>query len=98
MFTIPRNPGSPDLSSETVHLAGIPYEVTIVNNGLSKVNVDVFEDNNLRKDLSSKYRFGDKKPQEVTFTLDATNKRYDVTFTPRGKSGHYAKIIIMGVQ
>jgi hypothetical protein len=98
MFTIPRNPGSPDLSSETVHLAGIPYEVTIENDGLSKVNVDVFEDGNLRKDLSSKYHFSDKKPQKVIFTLDATNKRFDVTFTPRGKSGHFAEIIIMGVQ
>jgi subtilisin family serine protease len=98
MFTIPRNPGSPKLSSETVHLAGIPYEVTIVNNGLSKVNVDVLEDGNLRKDLSSKYHFGGKKPQEVTFTLDATNKQFDVTFTPRGKSGRSAEIIIMGLQ
>jgi subtilisin len=97
-FTIPRNPGSPNLSSETIHLAGIPYEVTIVNNGLSKVNVDVLEDSNLRKDLSSKYHFNDKKPQEVNFMLDATNKRFDVIFTPRGKSGHFAEIIIRGVQ
>jgi subtilisin len=54
-FTIPRNPGSPDLSSETIHLAGIPYEIVIVNNSLSKVDVTVFENGTFRRDLSSKY-------------------------------------------
>jgi subtilisin len=80
--------------SETVHLAGISYEVTIVNNGLSKINVDVFEDGDLVKDLSSTYHLRNKNPQEVTFILDATGKRYDVTFTPRGKAGTSANIII----
>jgi subtilisin len=96
-FIIPRNPGSPDFNSETVHLAGIPYEITIVNNGLSRVNVDIVEGDNLRKDLSSKYRFGKKNPQEVTFILDATNTRFHVTFEPYGKSGRFAEIIIRNI-
>ena len=95
LFTITRTSGPPALSSETVHLAGICYEVTITNHGLSKVDVDVFEEGALRKDLSGAYRFGDKRPQEVTFSLDAIDNRgYDVIFTPSGKSGTSAEVMI----
>lgn len=93
-FTILRNHGSPHLDAEAVHLSGLPYEITIENNGLTKVDVDVFEDGTFLKDLSTKYHFGDKKPQEVTFSIDATGKRYDVTFTPYSQPGKSADITI----
>ncbi|MCK5505091.1 MAG: S8 family serine peptidase [Thermodesulfovibrionia bacterium] len=93
-FTILRNHGSPHLDAEAVHLSGLPYEITIENNGLTKVDVDVFEDGTFLKDLSTKYHFGDKKPQDITFSIDATGKRYDVTFTPYRKSGSSADITI----
>ncbi|UCE72243.1 MAG: S8 family serine peptidase, partial [Nitrospiraceae bacterium] len=85
---------SPSRSSERVYLAGISYEVTIVNNDLAKVNMEVFEEGALRKDLSSTYHFNDKRLQEVTFFIDATETRYTVTFTPQGKSGGSANITV----
>jgi subtilisin len=94
MLTITRISGSPVLNAETVSLAGIPYEITIINSGLNKVKVDVLEGEVLNKDLSDSFNFGDRKPQEVAFTLDATGARYDVMFTPYGKSGNSADIVI----
>jgi hypothetical protein len=75
-------------------MAGTSYEVAIVNNGLAKVNVDVFEEGALRRDLSTSYHFNGGNLQEITVLLDATGKRYDVIFTPFGKSGSFADIII----
>jgi subtilisin len=92
-FTISKT-SSPSQSSERVYMAGTSYEVTIVNNGLAKINVKVFEEGTLRKDLSSSYHFNNRSPQEITFLLDATGKRYNVNFTPSGKSGSSANIII----
>ncbi len=92
-FTITKS-SSPSKSYERVYMAGTSYEVTIVNNGLAKVNVKIFEEGALRKDLSSSYNFNGKNLQEITFFLDATGKRYDVIFTPFGKSGSSATIII----
>jgi subtilisin len=94
MLTITRISGSPVLGAELIRLAGIPYEISIENSGLNKVKVDVFEGDVLQKDLSDSFHFGDKKPQEVDFTLDASGSRYDVLFTPYGKSGNSADIVI----
>jgi hypothetical protein len=93
-LTITRISGSPVLGAELIRLAGIPYEISIENSGLNKVKVDVFEGDVLQKDLSDSFHFGDKKPQEVDFTLDASGSRYDVLFTPYGKSGNSADIVI----
>ena len=92
-FTITKT-SSPAQSSERVYMAGTSYEVTIVNSGLAKVDVKLFEDGALRRDLSASYHFNGSSLQEISFLLDATGKRYDVIFTPFGKSGSSATIII----
>jgi subtilisin len=103
-FILTSTNGHQSNDAETVHLAGLSYEVTI-NNGsltnlnvngrdLNKVDVDVFEDGIFLKDFSSTYHFNDKRSQEVTFSIDATGTRYTVTFTPYGKSGSSADITI----
>jgi hypothetical protein len=56
------------------------------------VTVDVFEDDVLRRDLSTSYHFGAIKTQEVIFELDATAAHYSVLFTPYGKPGASAEI------
>jgi subtilisin len=92
-LTATRTVGAPKFGAELVQVAGIPYEITITNSGLSKVMVDVFEGEVLRRDLSSTFHFGDKKPQEVVFGLDATGARYSVLFTPYGKRATSANIV-----
>jgi len=59
-ISISRTSGPPKANAETVFLSGPLYEITIENNGLSKVRVDVFEDGVYQKNLSSKYRFTQK--------------------------------------
>jgi subtilisin len=93
-FSLTSTSGHQSNDAETVHLAGIPYEITIVNNNLSNVEVDVSEGGTRLKDLSAKYHFNDKKLHEVTFTINATGTRYNVMFTPHGKSGSSADITI----
>jgi len=93
-ITLIRTSGSPAAQdAETVLLSGGRYEITINNNGLSKVRVDVFEDGVFQKDLSSSFPFN-KKSNGVTFSLDATGRNYEVIFTPYGKSGTSADIFI----
>jgi hypothetical protein len=58
-------------------MSGILYEITILNNGLSKVDVDVFQNGIFQKDLSSLHRFGYKKPQDVTFYIEAGGRHID---------------------
>ncbi|TFG43548.1 MAG: hypothetical protein E4H43_01560 [Bacteroidia bacterium] len=93
-FTITKTSGAPHRDSETVHLDGAPYEIHIANNNLSKVEIDVFEGTSLLRELSSSYSFNNNSPQEVMFILDATGRRYDVKFTPYGKSGNSMNIMI----
>jgi hypothetical protein len=92
-LTATRTVGSPKLGAEPTWVAGIPYEITITNSGLSRVLVDVFEGEVLRRDLSVSYHFGAKNPQEVVFGLDATGARYSVLFTPYGKPNTSAKVV-----
>ena len=92
-LTATRTIGSPKLGAELTWVAGIPYEITMTNSGLNKVTVDVFEDDVLRRDLSASYHFGAKKPQEVSFGLDATGARYSVLFTPYGKPDAFAEVV-----
>lgn len=89
-----RTPGPPALDMESVTLEGMLHEVTIMNFGLSRVTVEVLEDGVLRKDLSETLRFRAKDPQDAVFWLDAAGTRYDVFFTPSGKSGGSAGVVI----
>jgi subtilisin len=94
-FTLSRTSGSRDNDTVTVSLSEEVFRITVQNNDLKKVNVHVFEDSALRKDLSATYHFVDKKPQEALFCLDATGTTYDVDFIPSGKSGTSAEVVII---
>ena len=95
-FTITRISQSPATDAVTVSLStGAVYIITIKNNGLNKVDVAVFDGEVFVKESSSSYHFGDKKPQEVSFHIDATMTAYDIIFTPYGKAGGSANILIM---
>lgn len=93
-FTISRTSGSPDNDMVTVSLSEAVYEITVQNNNLKKMHVDVFEGDSYLKKISSSIRFAKGGVQEVTFCLDATGTMYDVDFTPSGKSGTSAEVVI----
>jgi hypothetical protein len=93
-LTAVRTVGAPKWGTEVARVAGVPYEITITNAGLSRVIVDVFEGDVPRRDLSTSFHFQKKKPQEVAFGLDATGARYSVLFTPYGRPDASAKIVL----
>ncbi|MEN8262452.1 MAG: S8 family serine peptidase [Nitrospirota bacterium] len=92
-FTISRTSGHPKNDVETVPMSGL-YEIKIENHGLSKVKVDAFEDGIYQQELSSSHSFGDKNQQDIIFYIDADGTDYDITFTPFGKPGTSANILI----
>ena len=91
---ITRTTCSPAGDAKNVSLSDALYRVTMINNGLSKVKMNVFEGDIVRDDLSSSYHFNEKNAQEVTFDLDAFGTTFDVTFLPKGKPTTFAYIII----
>lgn len=93
-FSLERANGPSENSSAIEYLSGISYQITINNNDLNRVIVDVFEGNVYRDDLSSVYRFNDKNPQEAVFTIDASGTRFRVVFVPSGKVGGFADVLI----
>jgi subtilisin len=84
--------GSPRDSSQTVTLEDAVFDIAIVNDSLSRVDVDVYEGGEHLKDLSESYRFGKKDPQEVAFSIDAVGTVYEVVFVPKGKKGAFADV------
>jgi subtilisin len=93
-LTITRTAGPPAVDAETVPMSITLYQITIENNGLSKIKVDVFEDGVYQKDLTSLFSFAGNKPQDITFYIDTDGAGYDVTFTPFGKPGTSADISV----
>jgi len=87
-----RTPASPALDAQLIQVTGVPYEITIKNSDLRMVTVDVFEDDVLRRDLSSIQHFRARNPQEVVLSLDSTGTRHSVLFTPYGRPGASAEI------
>jgi subtilisin len=93
-LAVTRTVGAPKLDAERTIMEGMPYQITITNDRLNKLVVDVFEGEILRRDLSGSFRFGHNDPQEVVLGLDATGTRYSVSFTPYGKRDASAQIVL----
>ncbi len=94
ILTLNRTSAPPAKDSINVSLSGA-YNITIRNHGLSNVNVDTYENGIMRSNLSLKYHFSGKNPQEVSFDLDASGTTFEVTFTPYGKPTTSAEISII---
>jgi len=93
-LTVTRTTGIPTSDAEVVKVGGKAYVINIANSGLRKVAVDVFEGNVWRNNLSGTFPFYGENPQEVFFSLYATSTHYCIFFTPYGKQGTYAEIVL----
>ena len=80
---------------QVAELAGRPYDIVIRNSGLTGVTVDVFEGQIWREGLSNRFRFFGERLQEAVCSLDATGTHYSVFFTPYGRPGTWAEILMM---
>ena len=89
--------GPPKTSAKSAVLSDRVFEITITNESLAKVDINVFEAGVLSKELSTSYHFCPTKPSEISFRLDATGTTYDVDFVPRGRLGGLADVYIEGL-
>ena len=81
--------------SKIVELYDMEYQVTISNNSLKEVHVEVYENGIYRGDLYEEFSFAKHMPQEVSFFLDALNTTLEVVFLPLGRPGSSAGITII---
>jgi subtilisin len=93
-LTVTRTIGAPRFDAERIEIADMPSRIAITNDGLSRLAVDVFEAEAPRADLSGSLLLTRKRPQEVVLRLDATGTRYSVSFTPYGRQGASAQIVV----
>jgi subtilisin len=89
-----RTAGMPKRDAEWTDIAGVPYRISVANAGLSRLLVDVFEGETRRSDLSTALVFRPGDPQAVVFGLDATETRFSVSFTPYGRRGASAEVLL----
>lgn len=74
-------------------LNGGKYAITILNNGLRKLTVQVYKENSLVPELSGTLTFNRKTARGVTLNFDASTGPYQVVFTPTGKFGSSATLL-----
>ena len=86
-ITITRTNGPLSNDVKRVDLSGGTYSVTIHNNDLSSLNMQVSENGLIREDLSSRYRF--KKFADISFDLNVEST-LEIVFIPSGSKGSTA--------
>ncbi|MCZ7396506.1 MAG: S8 family serine peptidase [Candidatus Methanoperedens sp.] len=80
-------------NAKQVSLLKGDYSITITNSKLSEIDVNVYENGVLRKDLSSKYKL--KKSQVVNFNMNIESPKLDFVFIPNGDKGSTGTITNM---
>lgn len=71
------------------------YSIIINNINLTMVNINVYEDGDLKRDLSSKYPLS--KSQVVNTNLTVNWSKSDIVFIPYGVKGSTAQVIIRNI-
>lgn len=74
-------------------LNGGKYAITVLNNGLRKLTVEVYKANTLVPELSGTLTFNRKTARGVTLNFDASTGPYQLVFTPTGKFGSSATLL-----
>jgi subtilisin len=93
-LVVTRLRGHPWASAKTLPLADGVFEITIISNGLIKIDVEVFEEDAHLKELSRSYNFCPKDFSQATFQIDSTASTLRVVFVPRGRPGASADVYI----
>lgn len=82
-----------DDDAQQATLSGGKYAITILNNGLRKLTVEVYKANTFVPELSGTLAFNRKTVRGVTLNFDATTGPYQVVFTPTGRFGSSATLL-----
>lgn len=74
-------------------LSGGSYTITVLNNHLTNLKLDVYQNNTLVPRLSGTLTFSRKTARGVVLTMDASAGPYQLVFTPSGKFGSSATLL-----
>lgn len=86
-----RTKGSPSDDLKRVNLIQGNYSIAIYSDNLPEMEMKVYENGKLRKDLSSVFNFN--KSKDINLNLNVKNK-FDVIFIPYGSKGTTGYIVI----
>jgi subtilisin len=87
---VTKKPG--DTDSQKVSLTQGYYSITIHNTNLSKVYMEIYENDKIRKDLSSRFNFN--HTDEINFNLKVYSSVFDIVFKPYGSPGSTGNVTI----
>lgn len=85
-----------DDDAKKVSLLKGNYSITINNVNLSRIDMNVFENDRFRKDLSSTYRLN--KSQVINFNMNIVSRKLDIKFIPYGDRGSTGIVRIKRLQ
>lgn len=85
-----------DDDAKKVSLLKGNYSITINNVNLSRIDMNVYENDRLRKDLSSIYKL--KKSQVINSNMNIVSPKLDIKFIPYGDRGSTGIITIKRLQ
>jgi subtilisin len=83
---------SPGKNAKQVSLSKGNYSITITNSRLSEIDMNVYENGVLRKNISSEYEL--KKSQVVSFNMNIVSPKLDFVFIPYGDKGSTGTVTI----
>lgn len=86
-----RTKGSPNDDLKRINLSQGNYSINIHSNNLSEVDMKIYENGILRKDLSSEYKFN--KTKDINFELNVGNT-LEAVFIPYGSKGSTGYVTI----
>lgn len=85
-----------DDDAKKVSLLKGNYSISLNNVNLSRIDMNVYENDKLRKDLSSRYEL--KKSQVINFNMNIVSRKLDIKFIPYGDRGSTGTIRIRRLQ
>jgi hypothetical protein len=93
-FRLIRLRGRTEQSLHAVKLTAGRYDIHIANDNLLRVQIEVFDQNGYRSDLSQSIRFRPTMPTEASILLTAGEGLLELFFVPEGPVNGSANIAI----
>ncbi|MBE0598823.1 MAG: S8 family serine peptidase [Desulfuromonadales bacterium] len=96
-FTLVKQSGAPEKSSQSVVLTDAIFEISILNDDLSRLGVSVTESGVIQRELSTIFNFNHKAPVRQPLVVDARGRLLDVSLRPDGRPGSSATVSIQAI-
>lgn len=91
-LTFIRTNGPADKDAQKLTLSRGYYSITIHNNDLSKLEMEVYVNGVIRKDLSSRFKFN--RSDDIVLDMNVDSSVFDIVFKPYGGKGSTGYVTI----